>query len=83
MREMSVTEAARNLSEVLDAVEHDREEFILVRKGKPIARLSPAARANSGTLKAFLRDHKPDPDWARDLEGLRKGLTIEDRRWAD
>ncbi len=81
MKELSATEAARNFSEVLDAVERDREEFVVLRKGKPVARLSPATRSNGGALKTFLRTHKPDPDWARDLEDLRGGLQIEERRW--
>lgn len=83
MKELSATEAARNFSEVLDAVERDHEEFVVVRRGKPVARLSPATRSNGGALKSFLRSHKPDADWTHDLKDLRDSLRIEERPWRD
>jgi prevent-host-death family protein len=45
MKEMSVTEVARNFSAVLDAVERRQEEIVLVRNRRPIARLVPEAPA--------------------------------------
>ena len=39
MREISATEAARNFSELLDAIEHRGEHFTIVRHGKAIAEL--------------------------------------------
>jgi antitoxin (DNA-binding transcriptional repressor) of toxin-antitoxin stability system len=41
MKRLSVTEAARNFTEVINDVERDREEIILVRDRKTIARLVP------------------------------------------
>ncbi len=83
MKELSATEAARNFSEVLDAVEHDQEEFVVLRNGKAVARLSPATRSNGGAVKSFLKSHSPDPDWTNDLRELRAGLQIEERPWSD
>ncbi len=41
MKIVTVKEAARNLREIIDFVEHKQEEIILVREGKPVARLIP------------------------------------------
>ena len=43
MRTLSVTEVARNFRKVLDAVEHQREEIVLIRNRKQVARLVPEA----------------------------------------
>ena len=46
MKTLTVTDAARNFSAVMDGVEANQEEIVLVRNRKPIARLvpEPAAR---------------------------------------
>jgi prevent-host-death family protein len=41
MKTLSVTEAARNFSAVLDDVERNQEEIVLVRNARRIARLVP------------------------------------------
>ena len=41
MKTLTVTEVARNFSAVMDGVERDREEIVLVRNRKTIARLVP------------------------------------------
>jgi antitoxin (DNA-binding transcriptional repressor) of toxin-antitoxin stability system len=43
MKTLSVTEVARNFSEVIDSVEQTREEIILVRNKRQVARLIPEA----------------------------------------
>ena len=43
MKALSVTEVARNFRKVLDAVEHQREEIVLIRNRKQVARLVPEA----------------------------------------
>lgn len=45
MEEISVTAAARNLSELLNRVAYQGSSFELVRGGKRIARLIPAGPA--------------------------------------
>jgi prevent-host-death family protein len=41
MKILSVTQAARHFREVIESLERDHEEIILVRNGKPVARLVP------------------------------------------
>jgi prevent-host-death family protein len=43
VKTLSVTEVARNFGAVLDSVERRQEEIVLVRRGRPIARLAPEA----------------------------------------
>src|SRR5438128_10998408 len=48
--DLSATEAARHFSEVLDRVEHQGASFTVVRNGKPVARLLPAASSNGADV---------------------------------
>lgn len=43
MKTLSVTDVARNFSAVLDALERDREDIVLVRNQRNVARLVPEA----------------------------------------
>ncbi len=83
MRQLTATEAARRFSEVLDAVEHEGETFVITRGGRPVASLVPAAATSGLALKAALRRHRPDPAWARDLGEVRRLLVVEERSWRD
>ena len=47
MKTLTVTEVARNFSEVMDGVENGQEEVVLVRNHKAIARLVPEPRAQN------------------------------------
>ena len=47
MKTLTVAEAARNFSAVMDGVESGQEEVVLVRNRKPIARLVPEPRAQN------------------------------------
>jgi prevent-host-death family protein len=78
---MSATEAARRFSELLDAVESRGESFVVVRHGRPVARIEPARAANGKHVKAILRSHPADPDWASELRELRSGVAVEERNW--
>lgn len=49
MREMSASEASRNFSAVLDAVEHG-ETIAVHRGGRRVALIGPAPRANGKAL---------------------------------
>jgi len=81
MKEISATEAARNFSDVLDAVEHGHESFRLTRGGRSIARLVPAEAASGRTAKDVLLRHRPDEAWADDLAEVRSLLVTEERDW--
>ena len=83
MRRLTATEAARHFSELLDAVEVRGETFVVLRRGRAVARIGPAAAADGKTVKAILRSNRPDRAWASDLGALRAALTVEDRRWND
>ncbi|MHB1554726.1 MAG: type II toxin-antitoxin system Phd/YefM family antitoxin [Acidimicrobiales bacterium] len=77
MREISATEAARNFSELLDAIEHHGEHFTIVRHGKAIAELEPASSSRGKDAKALLRRHRPDRGWVRDLREVRDLLETD------
>ncbi len=81
MKEMSATDVARQFSEVLDAIEHRHQSFVVTRGGRPVAALGPVARARGGAVKALLAKHKPDASWATELRTLRENLVVEERPW--
>src|SRR3989442_3921257 len=74
-KRISATEASRKFADMLDAVEHRNEEFVVERRGRAIADLTPArAAAARGTtwgdvLRLFDEGLRPDPDFARDMAG--------------
>lgn len=82
MKDISATEAGRHFSELLDAVEHSHESFVVVRKGRSIARIVPEPGASGSDAKALLRRHRADAAWGKDLQALRALLEGEDR-WHD
>jgi antitoxin (DNA-binding transcriptional repressor) of toxin-antitoxin stability system len=79
MPDVTATDAARNFADLLDAIEHRGEHFTIVRRGKAIAHLEPMNRGLGSDVKALLSRHRPDPDWASDLEEVREFLVIEER----
>lgn len=83
MKQVTATEAARRFSLLLDAVESRKESFVVVRRGRPVARIEPAPAATGKALKEFLRAHPPDRKWIHELRELRAGLTLEERDWND
>lgn len=68
---------------MLDAVEGRRETFVVVRRGREVATISPASPATGKLLKAILDEHRPDPAWPRELEELRGALVDESAPWPD
>ena len=79
MSEVSATDAARNFSDLLDAVEHRGEHFTIVRRGKVVAQLDPVQAGKGVEVKALLRRHRPDPAFSRDVTSTRELLEIEHR----
>jgi len=77
--EISATDAARNFSDVLDAVEHRHEHYTVVRRGRVVAQISPMVGRGGAELKALLRGNGRDSNWARELADLRGVLTVEER----
>ena len=81
MKDISATEAARRFSEVLDAVEHRRETFVVTRQGRSVARITPAVAASGRAVKDLLLAHRPDAAWEEELGAMRSMLLAEERDW--
>jgi antitoxin (DNA-binding transcriptional repressor) of toxin-antitoxin stability system len=83
MRSLTATEAARRFSELLDAVDGHGETFVVMRRGRAVAKIAPARAANGKTVKEILRSNPRDAAWAEELHELRASLAVEDRPWSD
>jgi prevent-host-death family protein len=84
MRTVTATEASRNFSELLDAIE--RGETVTITRGhRPVAEIMPARRRTGADLRAAL-EHIPPPDdqFAADIAGALELLSSEaEDPWAD
>lgn len=83
MKDISATEAARNFSDLLDAVEHKKESFVVRRGGKAVARIAPASTSSGADVKKLLRKMTLDGEWEAELLALRRRLNPEERDWTD
>jgi prevent-host-death family protein len=81
VKDISATEAARNFSDVLDAVEHRHEAFLVTRSGRTVAKILPVDSATGRALRDVVRRHRPDPAWLPELEELRALLVAEEPPW--
>ena len=79
MPDISATEAARRFSDVLDSVEHGKETYTIVRRGKAVAHLEPVDKGRGAEVKEILKRHKPDPMWSDELSRLRELVEIDAR----
>ncbi len=90
MKTLTVTEAARNFSRVLDEVERGQEEIVLVRNHRQIVRLIPEPPAQNalevlGDLYRTLDDETAEAlAKARSRRGKRRNFTLAALRnpWA-
>ena len=83
MREVTATEAARQFSSLLTAVERDGETFVITRGGRVIARIEPAVGTSGAAVKALLRHYPADSAWAAEIDAVRGLPTDQDRQWRD
>jgi len=87
MKTLSATEVARNLSRVLDSMEHGGEEVVILRNKQPVARLVPGAARMSaidalGDIYRTLDDAEGQA-WLEDMRGSDRPLRNEARDpWA-
>jgi antitoxin (DNA-binding transcriptional repressor) of toxin-antitoxin stability system len=81
MREISATDAARGFADMLDAVQHDGESFVIRRNGEIVARVEPAHGADGRSVKALILGASRDARWAEDLRALRASLPAEVPDW--
>ena len=70
LKQITVTEAARNFSELVSRVHYQGGTTILVKSGKPMVKLSPAFRPKTGRELAVLWPKRPilTPDEAASFE---------------
>ena len=83
MKRLTATEAARGFSDLLDAVENRGESFVVVRRGRAVARIEPAATGSGRVVKELLRSTPPDREWLADLREMRAAVSVEERSWRD
>lgn len=83
MRTLTATEASRNFSDLLDAVEHG-ETVTITRGHHPVAEIGPARRRTGADLRAALADVEPPDDrFVEDIAHALALLTTEERDpWA-
>lgn len=74
MTEISATAASKRFADLLDAVEHRRESFTVVRRGRVVATIAPARSGTGADLIRILAADPPDPDWADELADLRSAV---------
>jgi prevent-host-death family protein len=79
MPEVTATEASRSFADLLDGVEHRGESYTIVRRGRVVAQLEPAHAATGSDVKALLRRHRTDREWASEVAALRQSLMVEER----
>jgi prevent-host-death family protein len=81
---MSATDAARNFSRLLDDVEHHGRSVTILRGGRPVATVIPAAPRTitvAELLQAVRSFPAPDTDLADDLRQARADLPVERDPW--
>ncbi len=81
MKEISATDAARGFADLLDAVQHRGESFVIRRNGEIVARIEPAQGADGRSVKDLLAAAPSDPRWSDELRVLRASLPAEVPDW--
>jgi antitoxin (DNA-binding transcriptional repressor) of toxin-antitoxin stability system len=63
-----------HLSDILERVKENGEDFVIEKDGEPLARLAPTARGTATwqTLADIFERYPPDPEFADDLENVHK-----------
>ena len=81
---VSSTEAARNLGDILARIKHTGDCYVLTKNNKPVAELGPvpgAAHATLGRLWDALHEVSVDDDFARDLERVSRSDSAMENPW--
>lgn len=74
---ISVTEVARNFSDVINRIHYQRRSYLLTRGGTAVAMLLPTNEPLTGARLAELWDDRPHLDphdaeaWAAELDALK------------
>jgi prevent-host-death family protein len=82
---VTATEAARNLSDLLNRVRYRGERFTVIRGGEEVAEIVPAKRSVGVALRELRRAlaslPAPDEDFATDLERIRAEQPPTEPSW--
>lgn len=82
---LTATEAARNLSDLLNRVRYRGERFTIVRGGEEVAAIVPTAGSGRVTLGELRRGlaslPSPDDDFVIDLERIRVEQPPAEPSW--
>ena len=83
---ISASEAARNLSDIINRVRYKGEEFIVERGGLPVCRIVPTLPAHSTgaeLAKFFENVPKPDPEfWDIVADAVRRQPMLPESPWS-
>ncbi len=85
--EITVTEAARNFAHCINRVHYQNRSFVLVKNGKPLARIVPETEkvCTGGELAEALAHVELSPTeasaWRKDLGKARKTLKTPEDKW--
>jgi antitoxin (DNA-binding transcriptional repressor) of toxin-antitoxin stability system len=84
---ISVTEAARNFADCVNRAHYQNVTFVLLKNGKPFARIAPATEkvcTGRDLAEALSKTGLPADEaraWARDLRKGRKNLKPPKHKW--
>jgi len=84
---MSVTEAARNFADCINRAHYQNVTFVLLKNGKPVARLVPDNEKvclGRDLAEALTKTGLPQNEakaWHRDLRAARKKLKVPADQW--
>lgn len=84
---ITVTEAARKFADCLNRAHYQNTTFILLKNGKPFARIEPEnekvckGQELANALSKIERSPDNTNDWERDHKGARKTLKGPVDRW--
>jgi antitoxin (DNA-binding transcriptional repressor) of toxin-antitoxin stability system len=84
---ITVTEAARNFADCVNRVHYQNVAFVLLKNGKPLARLVPENEkvcTGRDLAEALAKARLPENEartWRRDLRAARKRLKAPADKW--
>ncbi len=83
MKRITATEAARQFADVLDAVEQAGETFIVERRGRTVAKISPARTGNGREIIELLSRAPRDDSALEEIMAVRALLDDRLHDWPD
>jgi antitoxin (DNA-binding transcriptional repressor) of toxin-antitoxin stability system len=84
---ITVTEAARNFADCVNRAHYQNQSFILLKNGKPVARLIPETEkvCTGKDLAEALEHVELTPEdarqWHKDIVAARKALKPQGNKW--